>query len=154
MCQYVESTSSHLDSIKKCLEDIKSYKKEDELDINNVYLPQQWLTPLHIACSHGHVDVVKLLLDSGAAVNITDREGWTPLHCASAEGHINIIALLGQCQGNSASDDKSDPNIIYVLDGPIDLQPLNNENETPLDVALENKLDEIRSLFNGKFNIN
>jgi cytohesin len=35
-------------------------------------------TPLGFAVYHGHVEVLKLLVDAGADVNIRDGVGWTP----------------------------------------------------------------------------
>ncbi|KAJ3062128.1 Acyl-CoA-binding domain-containing protein 5, partial [Quaeritorhiza haematococci] len=41
----------------------------------------QGLTPLHIACDRGHLDLVKeLVLSRGADINTQDLEGQTPLH--------------------------------------------------------------------------
>ena len=34
------------------------------------------LTPLPKACANGHLDVAKLLIDSGAQVNEADEVGW------------------------------------------------------------------------------
>ncbi|XP_055629469.1 ankyrin repeat domain-containing protein 54-like [Toxorhynchites rutilus septentrionalis] len=49
---------------------------------------------LHIACSRGFTDSVKLLLENGANPNIRDLNGNTPLHLASCTEHIAIIDLL------------------------------------------------------------
>ena len=42
--------------------------------------------PLHWATAHGHLNAVKVLLESGAGhndmANVKDKEGWNPLHRA------------------------------------------------------------------------
>jgi glutaminase len=43
-------------------------------------------TALHIACSEGHHDVVKLLLQKGAQVSVIDRWKNTPLDDAISNG--------------------------------------------------------------------
>jgi ankyrin len=51
-------------------------------------------TPLNIACSLGHVDMVQLLLKHGADPNISDLQQTTCLHAASASGHEAVVAIL------------------------------------------------------------
>ncbi len=60
-------------------------------------------TPLHIAAKEGRVDVVKLLLDSGAPVDAKDSDGLTPLASAidnpdvPLETRLAVVdALLGK----------------------------------------------------------
>ncbi|XP_058833410.1 ankyrin repeat domain-containing protein 54-like [Topomyia yanbarensis] len=49
---------------------------------------------LHIACSRGFTDAVRLLLEKGANPNIRDLNENTPLHLASCTENIAIIDLL------------------------------------------------------------
>ena len=53
-------------------------------------------TPLHAACYEGHIEIARLLLDSGATADL-DREnddGDTPMSAATNEGHSAIVDLL------------------------------------------------------------
>ena len=52
-------------------------------------------TPLHVACKHGHLTVVKDLL-SLPSVNpmCIDKNGNTPLHIACVYGHLNVVEYL------------------------------------------------------------
>uniref|UniRef100_A0A182MSV2 Poly [ADP-ribose] polymerase n=1 Tax=Anopheles culicifacies TaxID=139723 RepID=A0A182MSV2_9DIPT len=73
------------------------------------------LHPLHNACSFGHADVVRLLLEAGANPNTRDNWNYTPLHEAASKGKIDVcIALLQH---------GADPSI------------RNSENKIPLDLA-------------------
>eukprot|EP00177_Eucheuma_denticulatum_P002179 GFKZ01003900.1.p1 GENE.GFKZ01003900.1~~GFKZ01003900.1.p1 ORF type:complete len:1603 (-),score=229.65 GFKZ01003900.1:1851-6659(-) len=51
-------------------------------------------TPLHLACVEGRLDIVRLLLQSGAVVNVADRWGSKPEDEARKAGHSNIIEEL------------------------------------------------------------
>jgi ankyrin repeat protein len=52
-------------------------------------------TPLHIAATHGCLDICKLLISHATyVVDICDAYGTTPLLYAIAEGHIEICDLL------------------------------------------------------------
>ena len=49
---------------------------------------------LHVACYHGHDEVVQLLVTSGAEVNSLDSWRRTPLHRSAATGHVAVCRLL------------------------------------------------------------
>jgi len=51
-------------------------------------------TPLLSACSYGDVEMVRLLIKSGADPNKADNDGKTPLMKASRRGNMQIVDLL------------------------------------------------------------
>ncbi len=60
-----------------------------------------------LAVKHGKVDLVELLLENGAAVNLQDVDGSTALMCAVEHGSLNIVKLLltrPECDVNIADN--------------------------------------------------
>lgn len=51
-------------------------------------------TALMLAVSHGRFDTTRMLLESGAGVNIQDEDGSTALMCAAEHGHKEIVKML------------------------------------------------------------
>jgi ankyrin repeat protein len=51
-------------------------------------------TPLQLAAAIGRVDIVRVLLDSGASVGRTNHKGWTALHVAAFHGQLEVCRLL------------------------------------------------------------
>ena len=90
------------------------------------------LTPLMVASSCGHVDIVDPLIQAGANVNKQESHlGFTPLFFAVEPGQSSLIVeTLLKCGAS--------PNIIA------------NTNETPLDVAMyiseNSKMDDISKI--------
>ena len=65
---------------------------------------------LHYAADFGHVDVIELLVQSGADVNLPDRHGITPVLAAIWEGHVDCVKLLlekGANKSGTAPDGQS-----------------------------------------------
>ncbi|KAI3410942.1 hypothetical protein GPALN_003025 [Globodera pallida] len=50
--------------------------------------------PLRIAALHGHLPVVRFLVENGADINATDRDSFTPLMSSAREGHPLIVQFL------------------------------------------------------------
>ena len=48
------------------------------------------------AAWHGHVDVVKVLIQNGADVNAVAVNKWTALHFAAENGHVDVAKVLIQ----------------------------------------------------------
>lgn len=55
----------------------------------------QGLYPTHVAARVGNVKILGLLLEHGAAVNVTEKDlGWTPMFYAASEGNIECVRIL------------------------------------------------------------
>ena len=50
--------------------------------------------PIHSAIANNHIIIVKMLLESGANVNVKQMAAVTPLHSAAKNGNIELIILL------------------------------------------------------------
>ena len=76
---------------------------------------KQKIFPLHQASFHGHLELVKILLQKGFHVNAQHPQNFTPLHCAAQNGHLQVAKLLLQNGAHKICR--------------------NSNNDTPLDLA-------------------
>lgn len=78
-------------------------KKPSSLDIAT----HDGKTPLHVAASHGYLDVCKVLLDHGAKVNVLLKSGksktMTALDAALYRGHRDCAKLIQMHGGTTAA---------------------------------------------------
>lgn len=58
------------------------------------------VSALHRACMMGHLNIVKLLIDSKASVELKDEDGQTALHRAAIGGHLDVSKLIIEKQPN------------------------------------------------------
>jgi len=79
---------------------------------DEINLPEDdGLTPLHLAAENCHTNVVTLLLDRGAAINVVANDKSSPLHLAAQEGCTEVVALLLErgAKSNERYDQKRTP---------------------------------------------
>jgi ankyrin repeat protein len=50
--------------------------------------------PVHSAAAGNYTDIVKLLIENGAQVNVKQQAGVTPLHSAAQNGNVEMLILL------------------------------------------------------------
>eukprot|EP00057_Strongylocentrotus_purpuratus_P016589 XP_011671063.1 PREDICTED: ankyrin-3-like [Strongylocentrotus purpuratus] len=92
-------------------------------------------TPLHEACSAGHLDIVKMLLEKGANINVTNWDNETALHHACKENHQLVAEFL--------------------VENGADMSAKNDEQLTPLQVATNSgSFDTIIGLLDRNRNLN
>ena len=69
----------------------------EDIDINIVQTHEKRCpTPIFYAIKFGHINIIKLLLEHGADIDIRNIQGNTVLHQAAMMGNIEIINLLIQ----------------------------------------------------------
>ena len=54
------------------------------------------MTPLHVAASHGNIEVVQFLVSVGCQLNATDKDTRTALHIAASQAHEAVAEFLIQ----------------------------------------------------------
>ncbi|KDP21534.1 hypothetical protein JCGZ_22005 [Jatropha curcas] len=68
-----------------------------DIDANSIDLHGR--TPIHVAASYGHVEVIRFCSSIGGKVDSVDCNGCTPLHLASEKGHLEAVECLLDCSG-------------------------------------------------------
>lgn len=59
--------------------------------------------PIHAALSNDNSTISKMLIESGADVNVKQHGGFTPLHFAAQHGNIDMIIILLELGANVAA---------------------------------------------------
>lgn len=57
-------------------------------------MDKEGLTPLSWACLKGHKNVVQFLVEKGAVIDHTDKNGRTPLDLAAFYGDAEIVSAI------------------------------------------------------------
>ncbi len=121
---------------------------------------QKGETALHRAAEAGHTKCVKLLLEKGAKVEISDKHGKTALSVAAAKGHKVIAKVLlkhganinkQDSKGNTplalAAENNHDAVVRFLLESGADAEIGDEDEETPFEKARDKHLDQIVQVF-------
>ncbi len=81
----------------------------------NTVLPRGNLTPLMFAARQGSLASARVLVDRGAALNLTDPDGTTAMVTAIINGHYDVAALLVQRAADPNPGDAAGMAAVYAL---------------------------------------
>ncbi|XP_070568853.1 uncharacterized protein [Ptychodera flava] len=122
------------------------------------------MTALHWAVAAGNLESVKILLECGAKVNITDRCGFTPLFYATGRApNVEISKCLIEHKANVMHATKDGVTALHgaALQGNVDCMKLlmkhganpratNDEGTTPLDLCQDEETRKLLHKANRK----
>ena len=126
-------------------------------------------SPLHSASRRGHADVVELLLQYGADVDIEEAETlWTPLHFAAQNGELEICRLLleyGATIDKTTNQQETPLHVTsrsgnleiarFLIEQGADITSRHNRGWTPLHMASRHgHLDLVEIFLEGDVDIN
>ncbi|TEY71202.1 hypothetical protein BOTCAL_0099g00290 [Botryotinia calthae] len=101
---------------------VKDILAQGDLEINFCAPETDYLTALHSASMNGHIDVVRLLVDHGAALEVKDSRSnsstgflhLTAYMLALLNGHIEVVILLENSGANINSLDSRGHSTLHI----------------------------------------
>ncbi|CAB3983026.1 serine threonine- phosphatase 6 regulatory ankyrin repeat subunit A-like [Paramuricea clavata] len=87
-------TCAHIAAAKGSVAVIKELLKLKDIHMTEKFTTGSNSTPLHLAASGGHTEVVQVLLQNGADATPMDKHGMTAIHLAAKNGHTRVIEIL------------------------------------------------------------
>lgn len=75
------------------------------------------MTALHWSCVHGRLEIIGLLLEYGANMEIRDSKGWTALHFAADGGFLDVVELLLASYADVTATSNDGKSVIDVARG-------------------------------------
>jgi ankyrin repeat protein len=106
----ISSSTSYGNSIHKAVEEGDARKVSQLLDVNDKII--NWRdgdfreTLIHYAVRAEHLDVVKVLVERGADINMGDNDELTPLHKSAYRGLTEISEYLISKGANISAEDR------------------------------------------------
>ena len=103
-------------------------------------------TPIHYTLLIGKFDIVKVLLEAGANVNLEDNEGETPIYTAAWSEHLETVKLLIESGANVNHENNKGETVLsqivfynnltktvkLLIDSRADVNHVDNDGQTPL----------------------
>ncbi|MGI9214581.1 MAG: ankyrin repeat domain-containing protein, partial [Gammaproteobacteria bacterium] len=87
-----ENSALHIAAANSNLIAVQNLLRSNTININQPNVHGE--TPLFLGAYNGHVNIVKVLLEIRAKVDIPNNEGVTPLYISAQNGHVMTVKML------------------------------------------------------------
>ncbi|XP_030751626.1 ankyrin repeat domain-containing protein 27-like [Sitophilus oryzae] len=125
--------------------DEKHYKKKVRFKININTVNKDGFSALHIAAKFGRIEILRILLDSGASTNLCTYETYyTPLHLACMFERVPAVKELLKC--GDCNIDAQD----YKGNTPLYYGSIKNNNLKLVEILIHNGADSQKTNDSGK----
>lgn len=94
---------------------------------------QMGYTPFLFACSYGNIEMIKVLVDSGADIYATNMNGDTCLHCCD---DVDIIKYLLEKGANPNTQNNDGNTPVYAIIAQLNDSYFNNDREKYMKILL------------------
>jgi len=116
----------------------------------NLAIGEQGWTPLQRSIRYGHQELVEVLVEQGASVDLADNYGWAPLHYAAMNGRQDAVSFLlkngadinrkahqGETPLHWAVNNNQQKTAVLLVGHGAHLNSVDNLGRTPLDIAVK-----------------
>jgi ankyrin repeat protein len=115
---------------------IQKWERQTTAEPREKWLPTGQLTPLLFAARPGCVECAQVLVEHGAELNATDRDGITPMISAIINGHYDVAAFLAEHGANPNLADRTGRTPLYAA---VDFHTMPQDNR-PSPKDIDNKV--------------
>jgi len=132
-------------AIRKKHYEVVKFLLDKGADINYTEKDLGW-TPIHSAAFSGSLDILTLLIDRGARVNVPSGYGDYPIHLAAHQGHLDIIKKLVSA---GADPDQKSGEMVMAPDYKVmrEVSIKTSQEYRPIHVALAENYTEVVNYF-------
>ncbi len=74
--------------------EVAKYLIQEGADVNQPSQNGFNVYPIHSAAAGNYTDILRLLIENGAQVNVKQQAGSTPLHAAAQYGNLDMLIIL------------------------------------------------------------
>ncbi|XP_030853851.1 histone-lysine N-methyltransferase EHMT2 isoform X2 [Strongylocentrotus purpuratus] len=103
---YMSSSNGEMEKVLQML--------SEGFDPNYRFPAHNLETPLHGAASKGHLDILCLLLQSGANIDAVDANLATPVHAAADSSNLSCVQYLVTCGANVNHKDDEGSTVLHI----------------------------------------
>lgn len=153
------------DQCNLTLENVNQPIEKEKVNINLCNI--DGYTALHVAAKFGRVEILRLLLDSGALINVkTYKTRYNVFHIACLYNHIKIVQEILECGGSNidvqdslgntplhyAAMQANEKMVEFLLKKGADINIKNLDNKTPFQEAEDRSFYSIVKVLKGYHN--